>query len=66
MYRQTEMTELTSYKIVIEGVVEELQRISTFLDNNYIRHSVIDQESASTPLKEFEDYLEWPLNENSI
>ncbi|MEX0290713.1 MAG: hypothetical protein AB3N14_16530 [Flavobacteriaceae bacterium] len=61
MLKQNETSELSSYKIVIEGEAEDLNRISTFLDNNYIRHSVIDKEGDSDTLEEFEGYIDWPI-----
>ena len=48
------------YKIEIKGSAEDLQRISIFLDNNHIKHSIVD-DKINPVLEEIEGTIEWPL-----
>lgn len=49
------------YKIEIKGSSEDLQRISIFLDNNHIKHYVIDNDNYDHPLEEIEESIDWPF-----
>lgn len=49
------------YKIEIRGSAENLQRISMFLDNNHIKHCVIDNDDYSHPIEEIEESIDWPF-----
>ena len=50
------------YKIEIKGTPEDIQRISTFLDNNHLKHRIKEDVSPSPPtLEEISDAIDWPL-----
>ena len=61
MIKQKTVSDAGVYKIEIEGPPEELQRISTFLDNNFIKYNVKDANCAELHLKEIDGYFDWPL-----
>jgi len=48
------------YKIEIKGPSEDLQRISIFLDNNHIKHNIVDDKQDSV-LEEIEGTIDWPF-----
>ena len=47
-------------KIEIKGTLEDVLRISTFLENNYIKHTVIENIDNDF-LQEMEESIDWPL-----
>jgi len=49
------------YKIEIKASSEDLQRISVFLDNNHIKHNVIDDIDYSHGPEEIEESINWPF-----
>lgn len=50
------------YKIEIKGTPEDIQRISIFLDNNHLKHSIKDDVSSSpSVLEEISEAIDWPL-----
>lgn len=55
------MIDLMMYKIEIKGSAEHMLRISTFLDNNHIKHGVIDEVSPDLPIEEMDLSIDWPL-----
>ncbi|MFH6604438.1 hypothetical protein ACEZ3G_13175 [Maribacter algicola] len=48
------------HKIEIKGSSEDLQRISIFLDNNYIKYDIVDDRQDSI-LEEIEGTIDWPF-----
>ena len=61
MYNQSHMINSIMSKIEISGTLEELQRIAVFLENNYIKHSVVDNTREVRLLEELEEAIEWPF-----
>ncbi|WP_171037019.1 hypothetical protein [Maribacter algarum] len=49
------------YKIEIKGSFEHLQRISTFLDNNHIKHNVVGDIDGGYSIEEIEESINWPF-----
>ncbi len=48
------------YKIEIKGLSEDLKRISIFLDNNHIKHIIID-DVEDISLEDAEGTIDWPF-----
>lgn len=62
MSTQTVMTDTTKAKIEIEGSIEELHRISIFLENNFVKYAFVDASEKDLNLPEWEESIEWPLD----
>lgn len=50
------------YKIEIKGTSEDLQRVSIFLDNNYIKHNIVEH-IEDLVLEEIDGSIDWPFYE---
>ena len=61
MYNQNHMINSIMSKIEINGTLEEIQRIAVFLENNYIKHSVVSNSKDARLLEELEETIEWPF-----
>lgn len=48
------------YKIEIKGSSEDLQRVSIFLDNNHIKHIIVE-DAEGLALEEIEGTIDWPF-----
>jgi len=48
-------------KIEIKGTPEELQRVSVFLNNNHIKHLIINDEESELLLEEKDGSIDWPM-----
>lgn len=60
MDAQTDVMDALKAKIEIKGTLEDLQRISIFLDNNYITYAFAEAENHKTTLDEWEGSIDWP------
>jgi hypothetical protein len=49
------------YKIEIKNAPENLKRISIFLDNNHIKHNVIDDAEKNYEIEEIAESIPWPF-----
>jgi len=49
------------YKIEIKSSSEDLKRISIFLDNNHIKHNLVDEIDCGHSIKEIEGTIDWPF-----
>ncbi len=58
---QTQINNLSMYKIEIKGTNDDLERISIFLENNHIKHNVEDDIHKTPVLEEMEEAIDWPL-----
>lgn len=61
MDAQMALLEAHKAKIEIKGSLEELQRISIFLENNFIKYDLVEDQDAHAPIGEWEDPIDWPL-----
>ncbi|SDF07938.1 hypothetical protein SAMN05421636_11123 [Pricia antarctica] len=48
-------------KIEIKGPYETLERISIFLENNYIKHNVIGDVGSDQAPEEIQESIDWPF-----
>ncbi len=48
-------------KIEIKGPNEILERISIFLENNHIKHNMIDDAGCGEATDEIRESIDWPL-----
>lgn len=62
MDAQADMMEALMAKIEIKGTIEELQRISIFLENNFIKYSFTDSPDTDEPIGEWEEPIDWPID----
>lgn len=62
MDAQAVMMEALMAKIEIKGTIEELERISIFLENNFIKYAFVDDHDSDKAIGEWEEPIDWPLD----